>query len=142
VHCPPRNAVDAATSLIARFVAVTAALTLLGNRVVSRDRAGIWWLTSVNDPREHSSSLHTKQRLQTHSRSGTLPCGRSFNRQIGRSFTREEITPHEGQPPSLATISTSTSRPPSGSSETFRTGVRAARAAMSYGQSWLVALFS
>ena len=49
-------------------------------RVVSRDRAGTWSLTSVNDLREHSCSVHTKRRLQTHSRSGTLPCGRSFNR--------------------------------------------------------------
>ena len=59
--------------------------------------------------------------LQTHSRSGTLPCGRSFNRQTGRSFTRDDMTPHEGQPPSTATLSTRTRRPPSGSSVTFRT---------------------
>src|SRR5665647_1023131 len=117
-HATPNSP---ATSLIARFVAVTAALTLARSRVVNRDRAGTWSLTSVNDPREHNASVHTKRRLQTHSRSGTLPCGRSFNWQTGRSFNRDDITPHEGQPPSLATLSTSTSRPPSGSSVTFRT---------------------
>src|SRR5665647_1546883 len=115
------SAAVTATSLIARFVAVTAALTLALSRVVSRDRAGTWSVTSANDPREHNCSVHTKRRLQTHSRSGTLPCGRSFNRQIGRSLIREDITPHDGQPPSVATLSTSTSRPPSGSSVTFRT---------------------
>jgi hypothetical protein len=40
-------------------------------------------------------------------RNGTawgIPCGRSFNRQDGRSFTREDSTPRDGQPPSIATL--------------------------------------
>jgi hypothetical protein len=48
---------------MARFVDVTAALTLLRSRLVSRDLAGIWSLTSVKDLREHSCSVHTKRRL-------------------------------------------------------------------------------
>ena len=61
------------TSLIARLVAVTAALTLVRSRLVSRERAGTWSLTSVNDLRAQSFSVHRKRRLQTHTRSGTLP---------------------------------------------------------------------
>src|SRR5450631_1406213 len=109
------------TSLIARLVVVTAALTLLRSRVVSRDRAGTWALTSVNDIRAQSFSVHTNRRLHIHNRSGTPPCGRSFNRHVGRSLIRDDITPHEGQPPSVATVSTSTRRPPSGSRETSMT---------------------
>jgi hypothetical protein len=44
-----------------------------------------------------------------------------LNRQTGRSFTRGDITPHEGQPPSTATLCTRTTRPPSGSNVTFKT---------------------
>jgi hypothetical protein len=105
---------------MARFVVVTAAGTLVRNHVVSRDSAGIWSLTSVNDLREHSCSEHMKWRFRTHNRSGTGPCGTSFNRHVGRSLIREDMTPHEGQLPSLAELSTRTTRPPSGFSVTCR----------------------
>ncbi len=45
--------------------------------------------------------------------------GRSITRSVGPVLHPPDSTPQEGQPPSPATLSTSTRRPPSGSSDTF-----------------------
>jgi len=112
---------SAPTSDIARLVVTTAAATLTRSRAVSRARAGSWSLTWVNDPREHSRSAQTNRRLRTDTRNATTPCGRSLTRHTGRSFTSDEATPHDGQPPSVATSSTRTRRAPSGPTLTSRT---------------------
>lgn len=117
-HAIPHSA---ATSLTARFAPATAAPTRSRSLVVTRERAGSCALACVNDLRGHSASKHTKRRLRTRKRNATAPCGTSLTRLSGRSLTREDTTPHAGQPPSESTTSASTSRPPSTPSATSRT---------------------
>ena len=123
IRCTVHHAIpwSLATSLTARFVVVTAAQTFTFRRVVTRARAGSWALVSVNDRRPHRTSTHAKRRLRTHTTSGTGPCGRSFTRLVGLSLINPDSTPQLGQPPCSATLSTSTRRPPPGSSVTSRT---------------------
>ena len=118
---PHAMSCSAATSLIARFVVHTAPATFTRNRPVNLDRAGSWEQDWVNERRGHNRSAHTNRRLRTHTRNGTSPCGRSFTRRVGRSLITPDSTPHRGHPPSLSTLSASTTRPPSGAAVTSST---------------------
>ena len=130
------------TSLIARFVVLTASLIFVRNRAVSRARVGSCTRVSVNDRRADNASVHANRRLRTHIRSGTAPCGRSLTRLVGRSRTSPDSTPQDGQPPCSVTRSTSTRRAPSASNNTSRTRNPGSANNKAYGRTELVALFS
>ena len=77
------------TSLIARFVVLTAALIFLRRRVVRRERAGNCPLVSVNDRRPHAPSAHTKRRF----RCAEAACvRRSFTETSGQLPARSRLT--------------------------------------------------
>ncbi len=82
-------------------------------RVVSRARCGIAVARSTNERRRQAVGRHTSRRLRHHSSTRCPDAGRSLTRHNGRSFTRDDSTPHSGQTPSPARVSITTRTAPS-----------------------------
>ena len=94
------------------------------SRPVSRARAGISAIDSVNALRGQACSRHRYCRLRHRTASGSSPYGRSRGRVVRRCFTDVETTPHCGQPAALdAVVTTCTNGP--GSARQWEAGLRA-----------------
>ena len=100
VHHATRK--SAATSATARPESITASSSAVLSRVVQRARTGNCSVAGVNVRRPQAGSAHTSRGLRTTTTSCPA-CGMSRTRCSTQACTRDDTTPHAGQPSSTST---------------------------------------